>query len=193
MGTGKKNLKNGATIIFIDEIGYSLTPTIHRTWAKKGHIPEIRSSGSSWNKLSAISGLAVQYQKNEYNTQLYFRLYPGQTISSKEIINFLRQILYQVNGNVIVIWDNLKAHRAKKVKAYSENITRLDIEYLPPYSPDMNPDEGVWNWSTTKDLVNTCPSSATHLLHLVRGSLRRIQRRKHIQRWCLEQSMLSFN
>lgn len=193
MGEGKKKLKNGTTVVFTDESGYSLTPTVSRTWALKGTIPEIRPSGGSWVKLSVISGLVVKYSENDYHIKLYFRIYRGKTIASDEIIEFLRQILFHTDGDVIVIWDNLKAHRSKKVKKFVERSTRLEITFLPSYSPDMNPDEGVWNWSKTKDLVNACSPSTDHLIHLVRGSLRRIQRRPQLRRWCLEESILTFD
>ncbi len=185
-------MKRGTTVIFIDESGYTLTPRISPTWALKGLIPEISHVCGTWRKLSAISGLAVCYVRGALQTRLFFRLHPGKSIRSKEVVDFLRQILYQLDGHIIVVWDNLKAHKSRKVKDFLGRHARLEMELLPPYCPELNPDEGVWNWSKTKDLVNVCARDAAEIVKLVRGSLMRVQCRAHIRRWCLHESELSF-
>ena len=192
VGICKKKLDEGYTIIFIDESGYSLQPFISKTWAIKGHTPVIRHSGSSWSKLSVISGIAIRKENGMIKTNLFFRIYPGQTISSTEVISFLRQLYNQIVGDIIVIWDNLNTHKSKKVKHYLQKIKRIERIQLPSYSPDMNPDEGVWNWTKTKDLVNRCSRNAKELINNVRASLKRLQKKPNILRWCLNESILEF-
>jgi transposase len=85
---------------------------------------------------------------------------------------------------------NRKAMKASKVKSYIHKNQRLQIIYLPPYSPDMNPDEGVWNWSKTKYLVNICSYNVKNLVSNVRKSLRTLQKRKNVLRWCINDSIL---
>ena len=68
-------------------------------------------------------------------------------MNAGRFIDFLKALLDSVPGKVFLIVDGHPVHRAKKVKEFAENKTdgRLKIFYLPPYSPDLNPDEWVWN------------------------------------------------
>lgn len=192
LGICKKKLNSGATIVFLDECGYALIPFMGRTWAQKGTIPFIRHIGGARKKLSVISGVVVSKQLDHLDTKLIFRIHPGQTIASKEVKEFLFQLKAQVDGEIIIIMDNLRAHRSKRVNKFEDRWDRVEIIYLPPYSPDMNPDEGVWNWSKTKDLINSCPNTFNELVKNVRSSLRRLQKKKNILRWCLHESILEF-
>ena len=188
-------MKNGTTAVFLDESGYSLMPFITHTWALEGTHPDIYHSCGGWQKLSAISGVAVavDFKDKKFNTNVFYRIYPGKTITQKEVANFLRQVSNQIDGDVIFIMDNLRSHRSRYVKEFVKKRDYMDIEFLPPYSPDMNPDEGVWNWSKCIDLVNLCSENAKMMLKNVRGSLRRLKFRKDVHRWCLNESILDFN
>jgi transposase len=63
-----------------------------------------------------------------------------------EVIDFLKQLLRQHRGrHVVVVMDQAKPHTSKMTKAFIESRARLHVFYLPPYSPDWNPDEKVWN------------------------------------------------
>ena len=57
-------------------------------------------------------------------------------------ITFLKRLIHGKKRKVILIVDNLRAHHSKKVKAWlSENTDRIEVYYLPSYSPELNPDE----------------------------------------------------
>ncbi len=155
-------------------------------------VPEIRHAGGARKKLSVISGVVVRKQLDQIDTKLIFRIHSGQTITAKEVKEFLFQLKAQIDGEIIIIMDNLKAHRSKRVKRFEKRLDRIEIIYLPPYSPDMNPDEGVWNWSKTKDLINSCPSNFKELVKNVQSSLRHLQKKKNTLRWCLHESILEF-
>ncbi|RJS83073.1 hypothetical protein CW713_04405 [Methanophagales archaeon] len=76
------------------------------------------------------------------------------------------------------------------MKKFFKRHFEFESIYLPPYCPELNPDEGVWNWTKTKDLANACPESGEILVHLVRESLRKIQRRKSLHIGCIKGSEL---
>lgn len=193
MGPGQKKLKNGATVIFIDEAGYSASPFVTRTWALKNVVPVLKHHYRRGNKLSAISGVAFRYEKNGLSAKLYFRIHPGKTIQGEEVVGFLYQLAAQIDGEIILVWDNLNVHKSKDVKRFLERHIRFSSVHLPPYCPELNPDEGVWNWTKVKDLANLCVSGMDELISKVRGSLRRIQRREHLLRWCLFDSELTWD
>jgi hypothetical protein len=133
----KKIMTGGVTYGFWDEGGFSSTPFVHRTWAPVGVTP-ILTHPFNWTIVSAISVITT-------TGDLYFRLHPGKTIRSGEVVMFLHQLLRQVKGKIILYWDGLPAHRSKKVKKFIEQHPRLQIKRLPSYSPDLNPDEAVWS------------------------------------------------
>ena len=55
---------------------------------------------------------------------------------------------------LIIVLDNVKYHHAKKLKPFLEqNHERLELMFLPPYSPDLNPIERVW-WFMRKKITH---------------------------------------
>lgn len=176
----------------MDESGYSLIPIIIHTWALKGTVPSLHHSWSSRKKISVISGIAVQYKEKKLSTNAYFRIHPKISISSKEVVEFLHQINHQIDGNIILVWDNLSTHKSRRVKKFLKRHSRFESIYLPPYCPELNPDEGVWNWTKTKDLANASPENFEVMAHDVRASLRKFQHRKTLHLGCLKDTELTW-
>jgi putative transposase len=65
-------------------------------------------------------------------------------VDQTRVVQFLDRLLSECDGNVIVVWDNLPAHRSKLVKAFCATHRRLWLKNLPGYAPDLNPIELVW-------------------------------------------------
>ena len=131
MGEGSKKLIGGGpTMGFMDECGFSSTPFVARTWGLIGKTPVVVHP-FNWNKLSAISVITTA-------GRLYFRLHHGKTVRGDRVVEFLRQFLQQVEGEIILYWDGLPAHRSRKVKDFLAKHPRLQIRRLPPYCPDLN-------------------------------------------------------
>ena len=164
-----------------------------RSWALKGTVPILLHAQGSWRKLSVISGIALQYRNGTIQTKLFFRIHPNKTIKAGEVIEFLRQIEYQVSGEIDLVWDNLSTHRSAEVKRFLERHHCFNSVHLPPYCPELNPDEGVWNWSKTEDLANISAKDTDEMRRIVHGSLRRFQRRENLHRWCLADSELPWD
>lgn len=181
----KKLVRGRVTLGFLDESGFSLTPNIARTWALVGNTPVIIHS-FNWEKLSAISVVTSR-------RKLYFRLHPNKTIQGKEVVEFLHQFLRQVPGKIILYWDGIRPHRSIKVKKFLAKHPRLQIRQLPPYSPDLNPDEGVWNYVKVRELPNLVVRNTTELVREVRGALRRVQYRPDLIHSFLFESELPWN
>ena len=61
-------------------------------------------------------------------------------------IEFLRHLLHNAVRKIILIVDGHPTHKAKSVRAFADAVLdRLEIVFLPPYAPQLNPDELVWN------------------------------------------------
>lgn len=120
-----------------DEATVALTPILGRTWAERSHPRKVPVTGSRGG-VAAMSALSPR-------GSLVWRLY-DKRITSVEVIEFLGQILnHHPRRHIVVVMDQARPHTSKKTKAYIDSQRRLHVFYLPPYSPDWNPDEKIWN------------------------------------------------
>lgn len=60
---------------------------------------------------------------------------------------FLKNVLVKCpEGNIVMILDNAKIHHAKLLENFLKENPRLQLEFLPPYSPNLNKIEEFWGW-----------------------------------------------
>jgi transposase len=120
-----------------DEASVALTPFLGKTWAERGRPRKVSVTGSRAS-VSAMSALSPR-------GRLVFQLYEKR-IASAEVIAFLGQLLrHHPRRHVVVVMDQAPPHVSRKTDEYIDSQERLHVFYLPPYSPDWNPDEKVWN------------------------------------------------
>ena len=142
LGRGKKNAERlNAHLVFLDECGFLLIPNVRRTWAPRGHTPILRHRYRR-DKVSAISAVTVNARRRRCG--LYIHFHPGSNITHVEVAVFLRALLRQLRGHVIVLWDGGSIHQGPDVRTLLTRCPRLHIERFPGYAPDLNPDEFVW-------------------------------------------------
>ena len=118
-----------------------MIPNVRRTWAPRGHTPIIRHRYRR-DKVSAISAVTVSARRRRCG--LYIHFHPGSNITHVEVAVFLRAVLRQLRGHVIVLWDGGSNHKGPDVRALLTRCPRLHVESFPGYAPDLNPDEFVW-------------------------------------------------
>lgn len=127
--------KEGARIYWGDEMGIQSTDNCGRTYGLRGKTPVIKKTGSRFkcNMLAAIS-------PQGFMNWMVFE----DNFTSDKFISFLGRLVRQIPQKVFLIVDNHQVHHSKKVKAYVEkHPDNLALFYLPPYCPDMNPQELV--------------------------------------------------
>ena len=183
MARVKKKARNEhRTIVFVDESGLSERPSVTRTWAPRGETPQL-TFHFNWGKMAVIAGVTWW--------QFYFRLYRG-SIRSPQVVDFLRHLLRQLHGKLLVIWDGLAAHRSRLVKDFVASTgNRLHMARLPAYAPELNPTEYVWGHLKRHALANFCPKDWQHLSEEARRALRRAQRRPTLVRAFWKQAELA--
>lgn len=129
--------KTGGILYCEDEASVCLTPLLGKTWAERGKPRKVPVTGGRAS-IAAMSAISPK-------GRLVFRLH-DKRITSAEVIDFLKQLLREhPSRHVVVVMDQAKPHTSKMTKAFIERKKRLHVFYLPPYSPDWNPDEKVWN------------------------------------------------
>ena len=168
------------TILFVDEAGFYLLPFVARTYAPRGQTPVLRAPLTR-DHLSAISAVTPDGRLFTHVQQEAFR--------GPAIVAFLRQLLRQVRGKLLVIWDGAPIHHCQPVKDFlaAGAAHRLHLERLPGYAPELNPDEGVWNLLKRKELKNRCCHDLDDLRWELGLAIRRLQRRPHLLRACFRQ------
>jgi transposase len=126
-----------ATLLFEDETGVHEDGPIGTTWGQRGATPVVRVSGKR-RRINVISVVSPR-------GRLWFRCYKG-SLNANLFIEFLKAMLRDIRGNIILILDKHPAHVAAATRRFiQENSRRLSVEFLPGYAPEMNPDEHVWS------------------------------------------------
>jgi transposase len=113
----------------------------------------------------------------------------AQSCTGETAVAFLRQVLRQIPGKLLVVWDGASIHHGQAVKAFlaGGGAARVHLERLPAYAPDLNPAEGVWNHLKRTDLKNRCCLDLEELRWELGLAIRRLQRRPHLIRACFAQ------
>lgn len=105
-----------------------------------------------------------------------------RSFKGPDIVGFLRHLISHVKQKILLIWDGCPIHRSKEVKKFlaDENDGRIHIERLPPYSPELNPDEGVWEYLKCVLLKNVCCQNMKVLGQKLRKAIRILRRRRTV-------------
>jgi transposase len=165
-----------------------LRPIVRRTWAPKGQTPILKSAAIRWLRRS-VAGL-IKCSPLGRNPELYLRIFKD-TIRTKEIILFLKEIRRHIKGKLILLWDRLRSHRSKELKEFLETQKHwLMVEYLPPYAPELNPVEYLWSAGKKKDLANLYAETLTDIDASLRRYKRRIKRHPKLLTGFLKASTL---
>lgn len=182
----KKNAARlAAHLIFIDESGFLLIPSVRKTWSPVGQTP-IFHHRYRHDRISAISGIAVSPKR--FHCTLYCHLYEDN-IQGDEVVLFLRHLLRQIPGHLIVLLDNGKTHRGDAVEELLSHTSRLHLEPFPPYAPELNPDEGVWH-HLKSTLANGRPDTQAELMDVLAGEICQLADSQSLLRGCIQQSEL---
>jgi transposase len=168
----------GGTVFFVDEAGVRSDYHAGTTWAPVGQTPTVTATGARFglNMISAISAQGA----------LRFSVFPG-TFTATGFIDFLTRLRHDAEhagkGPVFVIVDGHPVHRARAVDDFvSSTDGALRLYRLPAYSPQLNPDEWVWNNVKADGVARAAPTGPEQMKAVVTARLRRLQRLPHIVR-----------
>lgn len=152
-----------------------------RTWALKGQTPVIQFH-FNWHHISVITGLS--------QGQFVFRRYEG-SVKKEQAVAFLKALKAHLKQPLLIIWDGATPHRSTLVRADLDSIDgHIQMAFLPPYAPDLNPVEYLWAWLKRHALANYCPNTLDELHTTARSKLKSAQRRPSIIAACWAQATL---
>lgn len=183
----KRNVTRlGAHLIFIDEAGFLLIPSVRKTWGPVGQTPILRH-WYAHDRISAISGIAVSPRR--CRCTLYCQLYEDN-IRGDEVATFLRSLLQQIPGHLVVLLDNGGIHHGEPVHDLLSRTSRRHLVPFPPYAPELNPDEGVWQLLKAR-LANGRLDTSAALMDVLTEEVCRLAAAPALLRACIEQSDLA--
>jgi transposase len=144
-----------------------LLPGAVRTYAPKGETPVLRYR--YWEHLSVISAITPDGKLYTLTRQAAF--------DGPAIVDFLNHLLRCIPGKLWVVWDRLPAHRSGAIKDFlrAGGAARIYLAQLPSYAPDLNPDEGVWNYLKRVELRNVCCHHLAELREQLRKAIARLR------------------
>lgn len=157
----------GASIYFADESGIRSDYHTGTTWAPCGETPVVEVTGRrfSFNMISAVS------PRGDFR----FMMHEG-SVTAGVFKTFLQRLMVGATKPVFVIVDGHPIHKSKLVKDYVVSLEgKLKLFYLPPYSPQLNPDEQVWA-HVKREVSKRFVQSKDNMKRLALGALRRIQK-----------------
>jgi transposase len=126
-----------AEIFFGDEAGVRSEFHSGKTWAPKGQTPVIKTTRArlGFNMVSAVTPKA----KMRY-------MVVRERVAAKQFCDLLCRLLFRAQRPMFLILEGHPVHRSAKVKHLVESIgDKLQLFFLPLYSPELNPDESVWD------------------------------------------------
>ncbi|WP_131772889.1 MULTISPECIES: IS630 family transposase [Protofrankia] len=170
-------------------------PPKGRGWSRRGRTPVVTVSGRRSPRISIAGMLCV---RPGHRPRLIYRLlvHRGHRGEQKGCVatGFTRLVTaahHQLDGKIVVVWDNLPGHHAHKVRAFiDKHADWLTVHWLPSYAPELNPTEGIWAHLKSGVLANLAALGLDHLIRVTKTALKRIQYRPDLLRGFLAETGL---
>ena len=160
--------KQKADIFFGDEAGMRSDFHSGKTWAVRGKTPIISTTGARFgcNMISAISPRgAMRFMLVEGNVTVAF------------FLDFLKRLMYNWTRNIFLIVDGHPVHKSTAVSKFVASTEgKLRLFHLPPYSPELNPDEQVWNHLKNHGVGKQPATGPDQLKRMIISHLRKLQK-----------------
>ena len=158
-------------LIYVDEVHIHRDLDLGYTWGRKGK--------RLWRK-SDCPGLSERmnaYGAYDFTNGECF-LWQNGWCDGEQTVNFLRALATWragKKGRIVLIWDNAPCHVAKVVKREAMELG-IELEFLPGYSPDLNPIERLWDWMREDVTRGYCHKSVPELIEACQAFIERINR-----------------
>jgi len=164
-----KAKRDGAEILWGDEMGLRSDHTTGTTWSPKGKTPVVKGTGKRFktNMIAAVSNTGT----------LRFRVFQ-EKFTGPVFLEFIKRLVKDNRGRkLVLIIDGHPAHRAKIVRAWvADHPELIELHFLPGYAPELNPAECLNNDVKANALGRRRPRELTQMVREIRSYLRSRQR-----------------
>jgi transposase len=135
------------TLVFVDEAGFYLLPSVVKTYAPEARTPVLRAKLTR-DHLSVMGGMTPAGR--------VYTLVRQESLDGSHCVEFLAHLMRVASRRLLVIWDGSPIHRRTLVSQFvDDSRQKVRLEALPGYAPDLNPwDEGGWNHLKNVEMRN---------------------------------------
>lgn len=160
MAADSKNARRwDAHLMLWDESGLLMAPLVRRSWAPRGHPPELLQRGRHREEVSVAAGLWLPPSQDRVG--LWFRTLVDEYFDNVRVAAPLRSVAGALRNRLVVVWNGGTMHKGDPIRALcGGRAWRFRFERLPPYAPMLNP---VWSWLKYGRWSNFAPRDAEHL------------------------------
>jgi transposase len=160
--------KANADIFFGDESAVRSDYHSGTTWAVRGKTPIVRTTGTR-HKVNLISAISPRGEMRFMATE--------GNVNAEVFIEFLKRLIANAEDPIFLVLDNSSVHRSKEVRNYVVSTNgRLRLFFLPPYSPELNPDEHFWNYLKNHNIGRQVTTNGWDLYTRVTKVMRSLQK-----------------
>jgi putative transposase len=163
-----------------------LVSPLKRTWAPRGQTPVLRTSIEHNLRLNLIGAICLTPGGRKLKLCLQSH---WKSLNGEHVIAFLKHLLRQVRGPMVMVWDKHPIHRRRQVQAFLLAHPRIQVYPFPTCAPELNPAEFVWT-QVSEYTANTAPHTKMELARNVRAGIART-RCSQVRLWaCIHASGL---
>ena len=158
----------GGAVFWGDETGLRSDDVRGRSYAPRGRTPQVRVR----QKRAGLGLISAVTNKGEVRWMVL-----DGAVKAPSLIRFLGRLVRDVGRKVFLILDRLPVHRSAQVRAWlAEREAEIEVFHLPPYSPELNPDEGL-NADLKQAVTRKAPArDKPRLKRAVVGHMRRLSK-----------------
>lgn len=156
--------RESARIFFADEAGCRTDHHAGTTWALVGQTPVVKGTGKR-ESIGMISAVSMR-------GPMHWMVFEG-TMDSALFTEYLDRLIHDIKGKIFLIVDRAGYHTSKETREWvKKHEDRIELFFLPSYSPDLNPDEWVWKNVKHDHIARIVPQHPGHLFEIAERALR---------------------
>lgn len=164
----RRAAREGAKIYFADEAACRTDHHGGATWAPVGQTPVVGHVGKR-ERIGMISAVSM---RGEMHWMVH-----EESMNSALFTAYLEYLIQDIEGKVFLIADRARYHTSKETAAWlKEHEDRIELFFLPPYSPDLNPDEWVWKNVKHDSIYRVVPQKPGQLFAIASKALHALWR-----------------
>ena len=137
-----------------------MAPLRRACLARRGHPPRLKQHGSARQRISVIAAVLLEAGRE---SELAWQSLPNGYFTQHTVADFLEGLLWRDPRPLILIWDGAPCHHGESIRKLQQRYPQLLLAPLPPYAPDLNLVEYLWNYLKLGPLVNWAPEALTQL------------------------------
>ena len=152
-----------------------LSPTLRRTWGRRGCTPVIRVA-EPHGRISVVGAISLSPKRRKFCFYFFFSK-DNVNFRGDSLVTFMEFLLCKIRAPITLVWDQIAIHHSSPVATYLNKHRTIVIEPFPPYAPELNPVDYVWACVKHSRLPNFTPRNLDELRKRITEEFRRLQGR----------------